>query len=225
VEYLVGSVPARYLRCGVTRRLWHNPGMNDFSQRAHDIIEAGRTLYQMGLVPATSGNFSARLSDGNLAITVSGRHKGKLNEADIMIIGADGKPLDARQPSAETGLHTQIYHHFPEVGAILHPHSMNAVLLSQRYPDFVSLRNYELLKAFPGITTHATTLVVPVFANDQDIPRLAAKVQQYLDSNEPIHGYIIANHGLYTWGRSMADTLRHIEAFEYLFACTLQSGG
>ena len=68
-------------------------------------------------------------------------------------------------------------------------------------------------------------LVVPVFANDQDIPRLAAKVQQYLDNNEQVYGYIIANHGLYTWGRSMADTLRHIEAFEYLFACTLQSGG
>ena len=199
--------------------------MNDFSQRAHDIIEAGRTLYQMGLVPATSGNFSARLSDGNIAITVSGRHKGKLNEADIMVIDAQGKPLDARQPSAEAGLHTQIYHHFPEAAAILHPHSMNAVLLSQRYPDFVRLSNYELLKAFPDITTHATSVVVPVFANDQNIPRLAAKVQQYLDNNEQVHGYIIANHGLYTWGRNMADTLRHIEAFEYLFACTLQSGG
>jgi methylthioribulose-1-phosphate dehydratase len=199
--------------------------MNDFSQRAHDIIEAGRTLYQMGLVPATSGNFSARLADGNIAITVSGRHKGKLSEADIMIVDADGKPLDARQPSAETVLHTQIYRQFPEAGAILHPHSMGAVLLSQRHPEYVSLTNYELLKAFPGITSHIATLVVPVFANDQNIPRLAAKVQQYLDSEEPIHGYIIANHGLYTWGRNMADTLRHIEAFEYLFACTLQSGG
>jgi methylthioribulose-1-phosphate dehydratase len=199
--------------------------MNDFSQRAHEIIEAGRSLYQMGLVPATSGNFSARLADGTIAITVSGRHKGKLTEADIMCIDMDGKPLDARQPSAETGLHTQIYRHFPEVGAILHPHSMHAVLLSQRYPEYVSLRNYELLKAFPGISTHATTLIVPVFDNDQDIPRLAVKVQQYLDQNEQVYGYIIANHGLYTWGRSMADTLRHIEAFEYLFACTLQSGG
>lgn len=199
--------------------------MNDFSQRAHEIIEAGRSLYQMGLVPATSGNFSARLSDGHIAITVSGRHKGKLSETDIMIVDAEGMPLDARQPSAETGLHTQIYRHFPEVGAILHPHSMNAVLLSQRHPDFVRLSHYELLKAFPGITTHTATVVVPVFANDQDIPRLAAKVQDYLDNNEQVYGYIIASHGLYTWGRSMADTLRHIEAFEYLFACTLQSGG
>lgn len=199
--------------------------MNDFSQRAHDIIEAGRALYQLGLVPATSGNFSARLADGNIAITVSGRHKGKLTEADIMLIDSEGKPLDARQPSAETGLHTQVYRRFPEAGAILHPHSMNAVLLSQRYPDFVRISNYELLKAFPGITTHQTSIVVPVFANDQNIPRLVAKVEQYLENNEQVFGYIIANHGLYTWGRTMADTLRHIEAFEYLFACTLKSGG
>jgi len=199
--------------------------MNDFSQRAHDIIEAGRALYQMGLVPATSGNFSARLADGNIAITVSGRHKGKLNEADVMIVDPAGKPLDARQPSAETGLHTQIYAHYPEAGAILHPHSLRGVLLSRRYPDFVRLQNYELLKAFPGIRSHKETLVVPVFDNDQDIPRLAAQVQDYLDHNDQVHGYIIANHGFYTWGRSMADALRHVEAFEFLFACTLQSGG
>ena len=199
--------------------------MNDFSQRAHEIIEAGRSLYRMGLVPATSGNFSARLADGNIAITVSGRHKGKLTEADIMIIDSEGKPLDARQPSAETGLHIQIYKHFPEARAILHPHSMSAVLLSQRYPDYVALRDYELLKAFAGITTHETEVIVPVFDNDQDIPRLATKVQDYLDHNESVYGYIIANHGLYTWGRDMDETLRYIEAFEYLFACTLQSGG
>lgn len=199
--------------------------MNDFSQRAHEIIEAGRSLYRMGLVPATSGNFSTRLADGNIAITVSGRHKGKLTEADIMIIDREGKPLDARQPSAETGLHIQIYKHFPEARAILHPHSMNAVLLSRRHPDFVRLAQYELLKAFAGITTHETEVIVPVFDNDQDIPRLATKVQDYLENNEPVYAYIIANHGLYTWGRDMDETLRYIEALEYLFACTLQSGG
>lgn len=216
----------RSLWYGDSARLWHNSFMNDFSQRAHDIIEAGRVLYLMGLVPATSGNFSARLADGNIAITVSGKHKGKLTEADIMVVDGEGQPLDARQPSAETGLHSQLYRHFPEAGAILHPHSMNAILLARKQGnDFVTLANYELLKAFEGIRTHATTLQVPVFDNDQDIPRLAARVQQYLDSNEKVHGYIIDGHGLYTWGRSMADTLRHVEAFEYLFACELKSGG
>jgi methylthioribulose-1-phosphate dehydratase len=203
--------------------LWHNLRMNDFSQQALDIIEAGRILYQMGLVPATSGNFSARLADNNIAITVSGRNKGRLTEADIMIIDAGGAPLDTRRPSAETGLHTQIYNHFPEVNAILHPHSMNAILLSRRVNNVVVLEDYELLKAFEGIDTHATRIHVPVFGNDQDIPRLAGKIAQYLDTHEHVYGYIIAGHGMYTWGRTMADTLRHVEAFEYLFACELRT--
>lgn len=199
--------------------------MHDFSQHAHEIIEAGKTLYQLGMVPATSGNFSTRLADGKIAITVSGKHKGKLSEADIMVVDSDGKPLDARQPSAETGLHTQIYARYPEVGAILHPHAMNAVLLAQRHPDFVLLKDYELLKAFPGITTHATSLTIPVFANDQDIPRLVRAVDGYLENNDGVVAYIIAGHGFYTWGRTMADALRHVEALDYLFACELQKHG
>ena len=198
--------------------------MSDFEQRAQEIIEAGKIMYQQGLVPATSGNFSARLSNGNIAITVSGRHKGRLMETDIMIVDSQGKPLDARQPSAETDLHIQIYQHFPDVGAILHPHSMNAVLLSRRCPDCVILTNYELLKAFPGINSHAVTLSVPVFANDQNIPRLMNKVDGYLAHTEMVFGYIIAGHGFYTWGRTITDALHHVEALDYLFGCELRQG-
>lgn len=199
--------------------------MHDFSQHVHEIIEAGKSLYKLGMVPATSGNFSTRLEDGNIAITVSGKHKGKLSEADIMVVDKEGKPLDARQPSAETGLHAQIYRRYPEMGAILHPHAMNAVLMAQRYPDFVVLKDYELLKAFPGITTHETSVTIPVFANDQDIPRLAGAVEGYLENNDGVVAYIIAGHGFYTWGRSMADALRHVEALDYLFACELRKHG
>jgi len=195
--------------------------MNDFLQKANEIIEAGRVLYQMGLVPATSGNFSTRLADGNIAITVSGAHKGRLTESDIMRINRDGTPIDDKKPSAEAGLHVQIYRHFPECGAILHPHAMNAVLLSRCGDEFVELKNYELLKALPGIKTHASTVMVPVFANDQDIPRLAAEVEQYLSQNQDTIAYIIAGHGFYTWGRQMQDALRHVEALDYLFACEL----
>lgn len=53
----------------------------EFRQRAGELIEAGRTLYARGMVPATSGNFSARLSCGQLAITVLGSHKGRLGDA------------------------------------------------------------------------------------------------------------------------------------------------
>jgi len=195
--------------------------MAHFEKCADQIIAAGKTLYQQGLVPATSGNFSARLEDGNIAITVSGKHKGKLTREDIMIIDSQGNPLEGKKPSAETGLHVQIYQHFTNVGAILHPHSLNAVLISRVCQQMVSLHNYELLKAFAGINSHEVTVNVPIFPNNQDIPTLMRQVADYLAKQEPIYAYIIAGHGFYTWGKTMEDTLRHVEALDYLLACEL----
>lgn len=155
---------------------------NEFQQRSAELIAAGQNLYAQGMVPATSGNFSARLANGQLAITVSGCHKGRLQEENIMLVDAEGKSLDGRRSSAETALHVQIYQFFPEARVVLHPHSVNATLLSRLSEEQLLLQDYELLKAFPGVETHNCTVVVPVFDNDQDIERLAARVDQYVRS-------------------------------------------
>jgi len=193
----------------------------EFEQLADQLIEAGHFLHGKGWVPATSGNFSARLADGRLALTVSGRHKGRLTRDDILLADADGKSLDARKPSDETALHVQLYKRFPDAGCVLHPHSLNATLLSKLSPEGLEISDYELLKAFPDINTLQTSTWVPVFPNDQDIPRLAVRVDHYMQRHPNIHGYLIEGHGFYTWGRSVADSLRHVEAFEFLFECEM----
>jgi methylthioribulose-1-phosphate dehydratase len=161
--------------------------MNEFQQLAQELVDAGQQLYQLGMVPATSGNFSARLSDGTIAITVSGRHKGKLTERDIMIVDREGRSLDGRRPSAETLLHVQIYRRYPYARVALHPHSVNATLLSRVSGGSIVLKDYEILKAFPGIDTHSCEVEVPVFDNDQDIARLAQIVDARLSSIETVH--------------------------------------
>lgn len=196
---------------------------NEFKQRALELIDAGRVLYEKGMVPATSGNLSARLSDGSVAITVSGRHKGRLKAEDIMRVDVEGKSFDDRKPSAETLLHTQIYRRLPDTGAVLHPHSVNATVLSRRHAAApVVLQNYELLKAFPGIATHTAKIHVPVFGNDQNIERLAREVDTYMTTHDPIHGYLIMAHGFYTWGANVDDALNRVEAFEFLFECEIR---
>jgi methylthioribulose-1-phosphate dehydratase len=177
------------------------------------------------MVPATSGNFSARLSDGKIAITVSGRHKGKLSLDDIMIVNSEGISLDGRRPSAETLLHTQLYQYFPGAGSVLHPHSVNATLLSRINSDRLEFQDYELLKAFPGVDTHECKVSVPIFENDQDIARLAHKVESYMQNHANVHGYLIAGHGFYTWGATVEDAVRHVEAFEFLFECEMRLRG
>ena len=202
--------------------------MNDndaFINAAQQLIEAGHFIDSKGWVPATSGNFSARLPDGTVAITVSGKHKGRLTPDDIMLIDATGISLDGKKPSAETLLHVSLYNRYSDIQSILHPHSLNAALISRLFKSEIVLENYELLKALQGITTHESRVVVPVFANDQNIPRLAELVEQYLDSHADCYAYIIAGHGLYTWGGSVQETLRHLEALDFLFECELRLHG
>lgn len=189
------------------------------------LINAGRVLHHHGWVPATSGNFSLRLADDRFAVTVSGRHKGHLTETDFMEVDGAGQPLEQRTPSAETILHTQLYSRFPDVKTVLHTHSVNATVLSRLADGELILTGYELLKAFPGVTTHEARLTVPVFANDQNIPRLAREVDARLDRRESVFGYLIAGHGLYTWGQSVDAALRRVEAFEFLFECELKLRG
>lgn len=198
---------------------------DEFYRQADALIAAGRFIDDKGWVPATSGNFSARLSDGTIAITVSGRHKGHLQRDDIMLISAEGQSLDGKKPSAETLLHTSLYRRYPDIHAVLHPHSINATLAARLFVHEVVLENYELLKALSGIDTHESRIRVPIFANDQNIPRLAALVEDYLDREGDIHAYIIAGHGFYTWGASVDDTLRHLEALEFLFDCEIRLHG
>lgn len=193
----------------------------EFATKTQQIIEAGLVLDRRGWVPATSSNFSMRMSDGSVAVTVSGFHKGALTENAVMRVDAEGNSLDGRRPSAETLLHTMLYQRFPEVGAVLHTHSVNATVLSRYHVEQIEFEDYELQKAFSGVGTHEGKIIVPIFANDQNIPRLAAEVARYMDSHPPVHGYLIAGHGLYTWGQDMAEALRHIEAYEFLFECEL----
>lgn len=198
---------------------------DEFEQRAHELIQAGRFIHGKGWVPATSGNFSARLADGTIAITVSGRHKGELTAADIMRIDAEGRSLDGRKPSAETLLHTSLYRRYPALGAVLHPHSPAATAVSRLIQDGLVLENYELLKALAGIETHESRVVIPIFPNDQNIPRLALAVEDFLDRHGDIYGYIIAGHGFYTWGSTVKDALRHVEALEFLFDIEIRLHG
>jgi methylthioribulose-1-phosphate dehydratase len=197
----------------------------DFINAATALCEAGRFIDSKGWVPATSGNFSARLSDGTIAITTSGKHKGHLLIDDIMLIDADARALDGKRPSAETGLHTALYQRYPEVNAILHPHSINSILVSRLFGKCIVLEDYELLKALPDISTHDVRIEIPIFANDQKIPRLAGVIDRYLDEIDDCYGYIIAGHGFYTWGESVAEALRHLEALDYLFECELRLHG
>jgi methylthioribulose-1-phosphate dehydratase len=187
------------------------------------MIDAGALFHARGWVPATGGNFSARLDAQQMLITASGCHKGELTPDDFLVAGLDGKPIgSARKASYETLLHCQLYRRDPAIGGALHTHSVANTLLSRRL-ERVHLAGYELLKLLPGISTHAAAVEIPVFENDQDIARLAAAVDAHMAQHPALAAYLIRGHGLYAWGADVMQARYRVEALEFMFECELHS--
>lgn len=187
---------------------------------AAQLVEAGRFLALQGWMPATSGNCSARVDAERAMITVSGRDKGRLDPKELMLIDMDGASLSpGKKPSAEALLHASLYRRRPDIGAVLHTHSVHATVLSLLEPEALWLSDLEVLKALPGIATHAARVRVPVLPNEQDIARLASVLEACLELNPETSGFLIAGHGFYTWGATVGEAVRCIEAFEFLFEC------
>jgi methylthioribulose-1-phosphate dehydratase len=195
-----------------------------FNERADAIADAARELALHGWTPATSSNFSMRVDDDHAAITISGRDKGKLARNDIMLVDMQGKAVGTQaRPSAETELHTQVYRHWSDVNVVLHTHSRTQSVASRLFAKdgVIKLEGWELQKAIRGHTTHESVLDIPVFPNTQHMPELVAQVDAWIDAGKPLHAYLINGHGIYTWGRDMAEARRHLEALEFLLGCEL----
>ncbi|MFC0228888.1 methylthioribulose 1-phosphate dehydratase [Serratia aquatilis] len=190
----------------------------------HALLAACRWIGEKGWCPATGGNMSLRLDDKHCLVTESGKDKGSLTEQDLLLVEtATSYVPSGRTPSAETGLHTLIYRLYPQIGAILHTHSVNATVLSRvEKSEALVLQGYEMQKSLSGQKSHLDCVNIAIFDNDQDIPALAARVATFAETTPLQYGFLVRGHGLYCWGRQVAEARRHLEGLEFLFQCELQ---
>ena len=196
--------------------------MNAETQRLHQrLVETIRFLHSQGWAPATSSNYSVRLPHASdFWVSASGIDKGEFQTRDLILVDAQGEStVDTRKPSAETLIHSLIYELYPDVHCILHTHTIHNTVLSRAhyYDGSLNLENFELLKGIQGISTHDTSVVVPIFPNSQDMVEFTNWVRARHENNPEMKGFLIAGHGFYTWGRDIAETKRHVEVFEFLF--------
>jgi len=190
-----------------------------------ELVEVVRFLSGRGWTPATSSNFSALVPGyaDAVAISRSGVDKASFCLDDVMLVDRAGRNLwpEAAKSSAETLIHTALYDLF-DCGAVLHTHSVSAtaVSLMASRAGSITFSGLELLKGLSGITTHEASVVVPIFPNDQDMVRFAAMLREEL-RDRTVYGFLIAGHGVYTWGHTLRDARRHLEVFEFLFELAL----
>jgi methylthioribulose-1-phosphate dehydratase len=191
------------------------------------VIALARWCGAKGWVPATAGNFSARIDLARAAITATGGDKGETSEANVIVADIAENLTGTPHPrlSAEGPLHLQLYRDDPTIGAVAHAHPLSAVVLSRRHlaRGKIVFEGWELQKAIRGIATHESTIELPIFSNDQDTRRLGLRVAEAMaDWTQPVFGYLIAGHGIYAWGRDAREARRHLEAYAHLLDLTLE---
>ena len=197
---------------------------------ADELTAAMAAIHARGWCDGTGGNFSCvqQRDPLQLLMAPSGVDKGQVQPADLIVVDAAGQVIEGTgKASAETALHLEIVGRCG-AGAVLHTHSQAATLLSRRalvdprrgqdsdpkVDGVVLVEGLEMLKGLEGISTHATSIEIPVLANDQNLPRLSQRAGPLL--GEAPQGLLIAGHGLYAWGPSLSQANRHLEILEFL---------
>jgi len=190
---------------------------------ARELAQYVSRIYGRGWCDGTGGNYSYVLGHDpiELLVTRTGIDKGRVVPDDFLHVDAELEPLADSAPgtpSAEAFLHIAIA---SETGAsaIFHTHSVWGTLLGEHFlhQRGFTISGYEMQKGLTGVMSHREQVHVPVLRNSQDDRALADNVTRVLGRRPGLHGFLIAGHGLYTWGESLAEAFRHVEILEFLF--------
>jgi len=105
-------------------------GSKAHARLREEICRYGRSLFERGLTPGSSGNISVRLDDGGWLVTPTNASLGFLDPARLSVLDADGRHLSGDKPTKEIPLHGALYESRKAARAIVHLHSTHAVALS-----------------------------------------------------------------------------------------------
>jgi L-ribulose-5-phosphate 4-epimerase len=186
-------------------------------QLKHAVFEAHRALMAQRLVFGTWGNASGIDRTRNLvAIKPSGVAYDAMKASDMVVVDLEGTVVDGDlRPSSDTATHLVLYRAFPDVGGIAHTHSHFATCWAQACRPIPCLG-----------TTHAdyfhgdVPLTAPLGPEDmaQYEQRTGEAIVARFDGVSPLHfpGVLVANHGPFAWGATVAAAVESAAVLEEL---------
>ena len=172
-----------------------------------EICRLGRSLFERGLTPGSSGNISVRLEDGGYMLTPTNASLGFLDPAKLSRLSADGRLVSGDAPTKEVPLHSALYETRAAARAVVHLHSTHSVALSM-------LPEIDPRAALPPMTAYymmkcGATALVPYYrpgdpAVTEAIKGLAGQYSSVL----------LANHGPVVSGDTLEAAVFAIEELE-----------
>ena len=189
--------------------------MNEATLRV-ELCRVGRSLHARGYVHGTTGNLSARLSDGFL-VTATDACLGDLEPDALVKVDVFGTPVaGGLQPSKTLALHRAIYAAAPEAGCIVHTHS--AYLVRASLAVSADMSREDLL---PPITPYFVMKVghVPLLAyrrpGDPETARLVAvAIDAARARGAPIRAVMLSRLGPNVWHETPSAAMAVLEELE-----------
>jgi len=182
---------------------------------AHELIRAGRVLERRGIVVATQGNLSARVTADRMLITRAGRRKGELTTRDFVevTLAPGEEPPEGMDISSEHRVHRAGYAARTDAESILHAHpvALTAFATRGRAPDFSRFDE--------GRIVVGATAFVPYHVSGTQA--LADAVRRAFESPERPQLVLMENHGAVALGRTVDEALARLETAEHLAAILL----
>jgi len=199
--------------------------INKSSSKEQIICYLLREYYKLGWCTGSGGGITIREDEKSILIAPSGVHKEFVEENELFLLDLDGKPLRSPENnrlsiSECTPLFLQAYK-LRNAGAVIHSHSVNALLITNIFEREFQCINLEMIK---GITGHinADWCRVPIIENTQYECDLTESLKNAIIEYPRSFAVLVRNHGIYVWGPTWEKAKIHVECYEYLFKAILK---
>jgi ribulose-5-phosphate 4-epimerase/fuculose-1-phosphate aldolase len=182
------------------------PAMTESNIR-EEICRLGRSLFERGLTPGSSGNISVRCEDGGYLVTPTNASLGFLDPARLSRLGPDGRLVAGDAPTKEVPLHSALYQTRSGARAVVHLHSTHSVALSM-LPDIDPRAVLPPMTAYYLMKCGATALVPYYRPGD---PAVADAIKGLAGKYSSV---LLANHGPVVSGDTLEAAVFAIEELE-----------
>src|SRR5438270_2243892 len=197
-------------RLGRAAKAWENAEKEAFMSETklrEEICRLGRSLFERGLTPGSSGNISVRCEDGGWLVTPTNASLGSLDPARLSRLGADNRLLSGDAPTKEIPLHASLYETRSASRAIVHLHSTHSVALSM-------LPEIDPRAALPPMTPYylmkcGATALLPYYRPGD--PAVADAIRGLAGKYSSV---LLANHGPVVAGDSLEAAVFAMEELE-----------
>lgn len=188
------------------------------------ICDLARSFYALGWVSGTGGGICIREGE-RVVMAPSGVQKERMAPEQMFTIALDGSVLERPddpllRPSECSSLFLAAIN-LRGAGAVVHSHSMHAVLATLLFDDELSISHLEMIKGIEGMGYH-DRLVVPIIDNTARECELAEALSAAIVAYPQTHAVLVRRHGAYIWGRDWVQAKTHAECYDYLFRAAVE---